>query len=272
MTSFGPGRLNVSNRNGSSLDKTDVRCGVCECCSATGVVVTGTGNGADTDTFCAGQSIVVDNRHHGHHGFLDLLGTCRGRYHVGQQDESADACTGLPVPLLCGRLWSCESSRLCFEVLLMSQRYAVLLHRIQAPERASPPAAPPRPVTAPTPAPTAATDSADAPLVTPAEPAPPVTLRTERIRAYFEAHPGLRGGFLSSRMECSDVLVVLGIAAILIGFQFALMPSIVPFFLFLMFSFWIPQIWRNARRGSNDGMDKTFIIGTAIGRLALPLC
>jgi hypothetical protein len=39
-----------------------------------------------------------------------------------------------------------------------------------------------------------------------------------------------------------------------------------------MYSFWIPQIWRNARRGSTDAMDKTFILGTSIGRLALPLC
>lgn len=66
--------------------------------------------------------------------------------------------------------------------------------------------------------------------------------------------------------------VMAGIAVILIGFQFALMPSIVPFFLCLMYSFWIPQIWRNARRGSTDAMDKTFILGTSVGRLALPLC
>jgi hypothetical protein len=39
-----------------------------------------------------------------------------------------------------------------------------------------------------------------------------------------------------------------------------------------MYSFWIPQIWRNARRGSSQAVERGFVVGTTVGRLALPLC
>lgn len=54
--------------------------------------------------------------------------------------------------------------------------------------------------------------------------------------------------------------------------QIALMPSVIPFVLFAMQSIWVPQIYRNARRGSNGALGHGFIVGTSIGRLALPLC
>lgn len=164
-----------------------------------------------------------------------------------------------------GRLYICEA-------MSNSQRYAVMLHRIQAPERASP-----RPAVAPPPAtttPASSSDSADTPLVVAEGTTPPRPSLLARFRTYTEDHPGVRGGLVTKKIwqQLTPLTVLLGIALILIGFQFALLPSIVPFFLCLMYSFWIPQIWRNARRGSNDAMDKTFIIGTALGRLVLPLC
>ena len=55
-------------------------------------------------------------------------------------------------------------------------------------------------------------------------------------------------------------------------FNIAFLPSVVPFFLFIMFSFWLPQIWRNARRGNSHALDHRFVLGTSLGRLALPLC
>lgn len=65
----------------------------------------------------------------------------------------------------------------------------------------------------------------------------------------------------------------LGAVALMFIFgQLALMPSVIPFVLFVMQSIWVPQIYRNARRGSSGALGHRFIIGTSVGRLALPLC
>ena len=52
----------------------------------------------------------------------------------------------------------------------------------------------------------------------------------------------------------------------------AFLPSVVPFFLFALYGFWVPQIYRNALRGTIGAFDHTFIFGTSIARLGLPLC
>jgi hypothetical protein len=65
---------------------------------------------------------------------------------------------------------------------------------------------------------------------------------------------------------------LLAIVVTWIAFQFILAPSVLPFFLFALYSFWVPQIYRCATRGSSSGMDKVYILGTAGARLVLPLC
>lgn len=65
---------------------------------------------------------------------------------------------------------------------------------------------------------------------------------------------------------------IAGIAALLLLFQIILIPNVIPFILFVMHSTWVPQIWRNARRGSANALQHGFVLGTAAGRLALPLC
>lgn len=50
-----------------------------------------------------------------------------------------------------------------------------------------------------------------------------------------------------------------------------MVPSVAPVVLTVLYSFWVPQIWRNAERRA-IGVDKVFIVGTSIGRLAIPLC
>lgn len=54
--------------------------------------------------------------------------------------------------------------------------------------------------------------------------------------------------------------------------QVAFLPPVIPFFLLALYSFWVPQIYRNASRGTNGAFDNTFIIGTSLARLGLPLC
>ena len=58
----------------------------------------------------------------------------------------------------------------------------------------------------------------------------------------------------------------------MIYFRIALRPTFIPFLLFSMYSFWVPQIWRNATRGSSGAMSRSFVLGTAVGRMALPIC
>ncbi|ORY35895.1 hypothetical protein BCR39DRAFT_512893 [Naematelia encephala] len=138
--------------------------------------------------------------------------------------------------------------------IVFGPRYAVLLHRIQAPESVIPP----RPTPSPSPAP-ASTEPGTLPLPAAAvqpTPAPSEPIST-RARNLFADHPGIR--WLGALFFVFFI------------FQVALVPSIVPFFLFGMYSFWIPQIWRNARRGTSHALDHTFVIGTSLGRLGLPL-
>lgn len=51
-----------------------------------------------------------------------------------------------------------------------------------------------------------------------------------------------------------------------------LVPQLIPVFLGIMYSFWLPQIWRNARRGIRKALSWRFVFGMSAARLALPLC
>ena len=75
-----------------------------------------------------------------------------------------------------------------------------------------------------------------------------------------------------ARWHLLTVTVLLGIGLTWIAFQYILAPSVLPFFLFGLYSYWVPQIYRSATRGSSSGMDAWFILGTAAARLVLPLC
>jgi hypothetical protein len=66
-----------------------------------------------------------------------------------------------------------------------------------------------------------------------------------------------------------DIIIA---SAVLIFIQIMFLPSVVPLILFLLYSFWVPQIWRNASRGHGHALDTTFVIGTTVARLALPVC
>jgi hypothetical protein len=51
-----------------------------------------------------------------------------------------------------------------------------------------------------------------------------------------------------------------------------ILPQIVPLLLGVLYSFWLPQIWRNARRGNRKALTWKFVLGMSCARLALPLC
>ncbi|CAK9785846.1 hypothetical protein CC85DRAFT_287654 [Cutaneotrichosporon oleaginosum] len=135
--------------------------------------------------------------------------------------------------------------------IVFGPRYAVLLHRIQAPERII--SRPPRRRAAST-----ATDaSGDGGADESEDESEPPMPWTDRLAHLLTTYPGLKW---------------LGAVALMFIFiQIASMPSVIPFVLFAMQSIWVPQIYRNARRGSNGALGYGFVIGTSIGRLALPL-
>lgn len=66
--------------------------------------------------------------------------------------------------------------------------------------------------------------------------------------------------------------VIFPLVIMLMMILLGIIPQIVPVFLVIMYSFWIPQIWRNARRGVRKAVSWRFVMGMSGARLALPLC
>ncbi|KAL7422798.1 hypothetical protein Q5752_002094 [Cryptotrichosporon argae] len=144
---------------------------------------------------------------------------------------------------------------LCTAVVF-GPRYAVLLHRIQAPERVS--AAPPARLPAtptPTPGATAGTTS------------PPDTAAAT-ANAAGDAGPN---GVLAELFSSPFVRWLAAAVGLFVLFQVAFLPTVIPFFLAAIYSIWLPQIWRNARRGTSGALNWGFVVGTSAGRMGLPL-
>lgn len=64
----------------------------------------------------------------------------------------------------------------------------------------------------------------------------------------------------------------LGIISLFLILQFTRITFFLFAIVFIIHSFWIPQIWRNASKGHNLDMDNLYIFGMSISRLAIPLC
>ncbi|WVF68112.1 hypothetical protein IAT40_002875 [Kwoniella sp. CBS 6097] len=152
---------------------------------------------------------------------------------------------------------------LCFATaVVFGPRYAVLLHRIQLPESGATPSTP-----AIGQANANANNAAGQPEVAgdAGMNAAAALVSTQRrmgaiaggLRSFFIDHPLMKW------------ICILGFLFLFINIAF--LPNVIPFFVVGLYSFWVPQIWRNARRGNSQVMDPTFIIGTTAGRLALPL-
>jgi hypothetical protein len=132
-----------------------------------------------------------------------------------------------------------------------------MIHRVQAPESTSP--------ETPTPTanvPQAASGSngnatAEGTTATPAAATPALSVWSV-IRADLRRHPNLRW----------IVPAVVVVFLMLSG----LVPQATPIFLFALYSFWVPQIWRNARRGNRKALRWRFVLGQSAARLCLPLC
>ncbi|KAF8340498.1 uncharacterized protein EI90DRAFT_3035785 [Cantharellus anzutake] len=154
---------------------------------------------------------------------------------------------------------------------VLEVRYAVLIHRIQAPEDAAAAAARPSPPP-PTPAAAAATaainrrqTAASAPQVaslptrTPEEPArttPRFPLLHIIVNVISEP---LMAGWISM------------ILSIIILLQLMVNPKLILGVLYAFHSFWIPQIVRNAKRGTRRALRKRYVLTTTVCRAFFPL-
>ncbi|ODN80188.1 hypothetical protein L198_07845 [Cryptococcus wingfieldii CBS 7118] len=150
--------------------------------------------------------------------------------------------------------------------VIFGPRYAVLLHRIQAPEvdsRPPPPPAPPSIAQAPLPAPadnTAPINQAPTNQVNriPIASEPRFNINVvEVVRSAFRAAPALKW------------LLLLTTLFLLPSILFT--PRLIPYVFYTIYSFWIPQIWRNARRGNGRALEWRFVLGSAVGRVGLVL-
>ncbi|OCF42632.1 hypothetical protein I317_03491 [Kwoniella heveanensis CBS 569] len=148
---------------------------------------------------------------------------------------------------------------LCFATaIVFGPRYAVLLHRIQLPERSTAPVTPAAgQANAGAAAGEAGTDGGVNAATVLASTQRRVGSVAGGVRSFFTEHPLMKW------------ICVLGFLFFFINIAF--LPNVIPFFIVGLYSFWVPQIWRNARRGNSQAMDPTFVIGTTAGRLALPL-
>jgi hypothetical protein len=139
------------------------------------------------------------------------------------------------------------------------QRFGVMIHRVQAPENTIP-----EPVAQNTNTATVAggTNTADPEngntTTANTTPATPAFSIMNVIRADLQRHPNLRW------IVPAVIIVFLLLSGIV--------PQATPIFLGALYSFWVPQIWRNARRGNRKALQWKFVIGQSIARLGLPLC
>jgi hypothetical protein len=131
-----------------------------------------------------------------------------------------------------------------------------MIHRIQAPETAIPdPVAPANATTA-----TVGTNDTQIAegTTTTTNPTTPAFSVMNIVRADLRRHPNLRW------IVPAVIIIFLMLSGIV--------PQATPIFLFALYSFWVPQIWRNARRGNRKALQWKFVLGQSIARLALPLC
>lgn len=163
------------------------------------------------------------------------------------------------------------------------------LHRIQAPEGAAPPPTPAAPVTTATVASDSnnSTNANDPEGATNAEDVNGGRNRfaglrsvTEGFGQMFRGRPAVNctSPFFFQLVPASILPAYpkpLGIVMALLFFLLGPLlftPSVFPIFLTSLYSFWVPQIWRNARRGNGRALGWGFVLGMSGGRLVLPLC
>lgn len=158
----------------------------------------------------------------------------------------------------------------------ISQRFAVMLFRTQAVE--SPAAPPARPAVAsgrPAPA-----QNSDGNAATPNTNEDPPFSITQVIRDEFNRYPSLKCKcrLLSTlpvhahTRPCPGILPLVGLVIVLALLDMLQVTHSAPYLTAMLYSWWLPQIWRNARKGTRKALNWRFVIGMSICRCLFPLC
>ncbi|CAE6461332.1 unnamed protein product [Rhizoctonia solani] len=153
--------------------------------------------------------------------------------------------------------------------LVFEVRFSMLIHQIQGPEDAV--------MRTPiTPAPTAppTTDEAEAPLLTNEPAVAPAPLQTStpstwmvRVRRTIDS---VRS-FVDSMTDPDSKFWIMILFAFLFLVQITVSPRLVLYAIGALYSFWVPQIMRNVKRGTRKALQKRYVIGTTLCRLFFPL-
>ncbi|KAE8537615.1 hypothetical protein D1P53_006324 [Cryptococcus gattii VGV] len=204
------------------------------------------------------QNLDMDNRPHGHHRLVRVQ---------PQRDSGSGGCRAWGADGRGGGLGVWVGGFAAFAgAVIFGPRYAVTLHRIQAPEGAAPAPTPAAPVTTAT----VASDSNNNANANDPEGA----TNAENVNGGRNRFAGLRsvteglGQMFRGRPAVN--WIVMALLFFLLG-PLLFTPSVFPVFLTSLYSFWVPQIWRNARRGNGRALGWGLVLGMSGGRLVLPL-
>ncbi|KAG8729043.1 hypothetical protein FRC11_009636, partial [Ceratobasidium sp. 423] len=143
--------------------------------------------------------------------------------------------------------------------LVFEVRFSMLIHQIQGPEDAVM-----RAPIIPSPTAPTATDEAETPLLTnqqtatptPPQPNPPSAWMVQVRRTFDAARL-----FVDSMTDPDSKFL-----------QITVSPRLVLYAIGALYSFWVPQIMRNVKRGTRKALQKRYVIGTTLCRLFFPLC
>ncbi|KAG9085317.1 hypothetical protein FRC07_013411, partial [Ceratobasidium sp. 392] len=139
----------------------------------------------------------------------------------------------------------------------------MLIHQIQGPEDAvmRAPVAPATPNPTPTPVATA-----QLPAVSPNR-----TARLENVMARARRIFSAVQSFTNSMTDPDSKFWVMILFAFLFLVQITVSPRLVLYAIGALYSFWVPQIVRNIKRGTRKALQKRYVIGTTLCRLFFPL-
>ncbi|KAG8694431.1 hypothetical protein FRC09_009853 [Ceratobasidium sp. 395] len=148
--------------------------------------------------------------------------------------------------------------------LVFEVRFSMLIHQIQGPEDAVMRA----PVAPTSPTPTAAPAAPDQLPAAPPTRAGQLESAMARARRIFASIQS----FTNSMTDPDSKFWVMILFAFLFLVQITVSPRLVLYAIGALYSFWVPQIARNLKRGTRKALQKRYVIGTTLCRLFFPLC
>ncbi|KAF8674018.1 Ring finger [Rhizoctonia solani] len=153
--------------------------------------------------------------------------------------------------------------------LVFEVRFSMLIHQIQGPEDAVMRA----PIT-PTPNAVPTTNEAETPLLADQPEATPTLPQASTPPGWMVRVRRIADGarsFVDSMTDPDSKFWIMILFAFLFLVQITVSPRLVLYAIGALYSFWVPQIMRNVKRGTRKALQKRYVIGTTLCRLFFPL-